>query len=84
MAELCFLGTQLIVPPKILRIIAFRIKQIVNDKTDLNQFNQKSMQDSAVQVRRSLGRTSYATTHSEALQQAKMPEQAKQSQRIGK
>ena len=36
----------------------------------------KSMQDSAVQVRRSLGRTSYATTHSEALQQAKMLERS--------
>lgn len=44
----------------------------------------KSMQDSAVQVRRSLGRTSYATTYSQALQQAKMLEQAKQSQRIDK
>ena len=41
MAELCFLGAQLIVSLKILRIIAFRIKQIVNDITDLNQFNQK-------------------------------------------
>lgn len=44
----------------------------------------KSMQDSVVQVRRSLGRTSYATTHSQAIQQAKMLEQAKQAQRIGK
>lgn len=44
----------------------------------------KSTQDSAVQVRRSLGRASYAITHSQALQQAKMLEQAKQSQRIGK
>lgn len=44
----------------------------------------KSMQDSAGQVRRSLGRTSYATTHSQALQQANMLEQAKQSQRIDK
>ena len=42
------------------------------------------MQDSAVQVRRSLGRTSYATTHSQALQQAKMLEQAKLAQQIGK
>lgn len=44
----------------------------------------KSVQDSAVQVRRSLGRTSYATTHSQALPQANMLEQAKQSQRIDK
>ena len=44
----------------------------------------KSMQDSAVQVRRSLGRTSYATTHSQALQQAQMLEQAKLAQQIGK
>lgn len=44
----------------------------------------KSMQDSAVQASRSLGRTSYATTHSQALHQANMLEQAKQSQRIDK
>ena len=37
----------------------------------------KSMQDSAVQVRRSLGRTSYATAHSQALHQDNMLEQAK-------
>lgn len=44
----------------------------------------KSMEDSAVQVRRSLGRASYATTRSQAFQQAKMLEQAKQAQQIGK
>lgn len=44
----------------------------------------KSVQDSAVQVSRSLVRNLYATTHSQALQQAKMLEQAKQALRIGK
>ena len=44
----------------------------------------QSMQDSAVQVRCSLGRTSYATTRKQALQQVQMLEEAKQSQRTGK
>ncbi len=35
------------------------------------------MQDSAVQVKRSLGRKSYATTRSLAIQQVKMLEQAR-------
>ncbi len=44
----------------------------------------KSMQDSAVRVRCSLGRTSYATTREEALQQVAMLQYAKQTQQIGK
>ena len=44
----------------------------------------QSMQDSARQVRRSLGRTSYATTREQALKQVEMLEQAKQTaQQIG-
>ena len=39
----------------------------------------QSMQDSAQQVRRSLGRTSYATTLEEALSQVEMLQQAKQA-----
>ncbi len=43
------------------------------------------MVDSAVQVRRSLGRMSYATTRSQALEQVKMLEQARlQARRAGK
>ncbi|MBQ6276362.1 MAG: hypothetical protein IJK62_06630 [Bacteroidales bacterium] len=41
----------------------------------------QSMQDSAQQVRRSLGRTSYATTLEEALSQVEMLQQAKQAAR---
>ena len=52
-------------------------------QTLLNSLRQ-SMQASAVQVRCSLGRTSYATTRKQALQQVQMLEQAKQAQRIGK
>ena len=45
----------------------------------------QSMQDSARQVRRSLGRTSYATTREEALKQVEMLQQAKQAaQQTGK
>ena len=45
----------------------------------------QSMQDSARQVRRSLGRTSYATTREQALSQVAMLEQAKQeAQQTGK
>lgn len=45
----------------------------------------KSMQDSARQVRRSLGRTSYATTREQALSQVEMLQQAKQTaQQTGK
>ncbi len=39
----------------------------------------RSMQDSARQVRRSLGRTSYATTLEEALSQVEMLQKAKQA-----
>ena len=39
----------------------------------------QSMQDSARQVRRSLGRTSFATTREEALNQVEMLQQAKQA-----
>ena len=49
----------------------------------LNSIRQ-SMQVSVVQVRCSLGRTSYATTRKQALQQVQMLEEAKQSQRTGK
>lgn len=53
-------------------------------KTLLNSIKQ-SMQDSAVQVRRSLGRNSYAVTLNQALQQVQMLERAKlHAQRIGK
>ena len=49
-------------------------------QTLLNSIRQ-SMQASAVQV---TGRTSYATTRKQALQQVQILEQAKQAQRIGK
>lgn len=49
----------------------------------LNSIKQ-SMQVSVVQVRCSSGRTSYATTRKQALQQVQMLEQAKQSQRAGR
>ena len=49
----------------------------------LNSIKQ-SMQASVVQVRCSSGRTSYATTRKQALQQVQILEQAKQAQRIGK
>ena len=39
----------------------------------------QSMQDSARQVRRSLGRTSFATTREQALNQVEMLQQAKQA-----
>ena len=48
----------------------------------LNSIRQ-SMQVSVVQVRSSLGRTSYATTRKKALQQVQMLEEAKQSQQTG-
>ena len=45
----------------------------------------QSMHDSARQVRRSLGRTSYATTREQALNQVEMLQQAKQAaQQTGK
>ena len=44
----------------------------------------KSMQDSAVQVRCSLGRTSYATTRELALQQVGMLLRAKEMFQTGK
>ena len=44
----------------------------------------KSMQDSALQVRRSLGRMSYATTREEALNQVAMLQKAKEAWQIGK
>lgn len=45
----------------------------------------QSMQDSARQVRRSLGRTSYATTREKALSQVAMLQEAKQAaQQTGK
>lgn len=44
-----------------------------------------SMEESARQVRRSLGRTSYATTREQALNQVEMLQQAKQAaQQTGK
>ena len=50
----------------------------------LHNLIRKSMQDSAVQVRCSLGRTSYATTREQALQQVAMLLNAKNSHQIGK
>jgi len=47
-------------------------------QTLINLIN-KSMQDSAVQVRCSLGRTSCAVTRKQALEQVQMLEQAKQN-----
>ena len=44
----------------------------------------RSMQDSAVQVRRSLGRTSCAVTREKALNQVAMLQKAKETQQIGK
>ena len=44
----------------------------------------KSMRDSALQVRRSLGRMSYATTREEALSQVAMLQKAKEAQQTGK
>lgn len=44
----------------------------------------KSMRDSALQVRRSLGRMPYATMREEALRQVAMLQQAKEAQQIGK
>ena len=44
----------------------------------------KSMQDSALQVRRSLGRMSYAATREEALSQVAMLQKAKEAWQIGK
>lgn len=52
-------------------------------QTLINLIN-KSMQDSAVQVRCSLGRPSCATTRKQALEQVQMLEQAKQAHLIGK
>ena len=44
----------------------------------------QSMQDSARQVRRSLGRTSFATTREQALSQVEMLNPAKMAQATGK
>lgn len=44
----------------------------------------KSMRDSALQVRRSLGRMLYATTREEALSQVAMLQKAKEAQQTGK
>ena len=44
----------------------------------------RSMQASAVQVRCSLGRISYATTREQALKQVQMLQQAKEALQIGK
>ena len=49
----------------------------------LNSIN-RSMQASALQVRCSSGRTSYATTREQALKQVQMLQQAKQAQQTGK
>ena len=49
----------------------------------LNSIRQ-SMQASAEQVRCSSGRTSYATTREQALNQVQMLERAKQAQQTGK
>ena len=54
------------------------------DKQILLNSIRQSMQDSVVQVRCSLGRTSYATTRKQALQQVQMLEQAKRSQLVGR
>ena len=48
-------------------------------KTNLNQIINKSMQDSVVQVRYSLGRISCAVTRKQALERVQMLEQAKQN-----
>ena len=49
----------------------------------LNSIN-RSMQASALQVRCSSGRTSYATTREQALKQVQMLQQAKQAQQTEK
>ena len=52
-------------------------------QTLFNSIN-KSMRASAAQVRRSSGRTSYATTREQALKQVVMLQQAKQAQQTRK
>lgn len=52
-------------------------------QTLFNSIN-KSMRASAAQVRRSSGRTSYATTREQALRQVQMLEHAKQTHQTGK
>ena len=49
----------------------------------INLINQ-SMRDSALQVRRSLGRMPYAATREEALNQVAMLQKAKEAWQIGK
>jgi len=44
----------------------------------------KSMQASALQIRRSLGRMPYAATREQALNQVQMLQRAKEAQQIGK
>ena len=51
-------------------------------QTLFNSIN-KSMRASAAQVRRSSGRTSYATTREQALRQVQMLEHAKQTHQLG-
>ena len=67
-----------------IQLIDNYISKILNGKTNLTQFNQPSMQASALQVRCSSGRTSYATTREQALKQVQMLQQAKQAQQTGK
>ena len=54
------------------------------EKQTLFNSIKRSMQVSAVQVRLSSGRTSYATTRKEALKQVQILQQAKQAQQTGK
>ena len=55
------------------------------DEQTLIDLIYQSMEESARQVRRSLGRTSYATTREQALNQVEMLQQAKQAaQQTGK
>lgn len=58
-------------------VLHLQLKKM-EQKTFLDSIYQ-SMQDSAQQVRRSLGRTSYATTREQALSQVEMLQQAKQA-----
>lgn len=51
---------------------------------DLFYLIKQSMLDSVVQVRRSLGRKSYASTRSKAVQQVKILELARQAKQVDK
>lgn len=66
-----------------LHLIDNYINDIMEEQMFINSIY-RSMQDSALQVRRSLGRMPYATTHEQALRQAEMLRQAKENRQIGR